>query len=62
MDKAKPTNKKLLLIISAISFLITFKLAQAAIQFNNWPGFYWSVLHVIIVATGSYLALRPKTK
>jgi hypothetical protein len=51
-------NKKLALIVIALTALITFRLLEAAIQQNNWPGFYWSLLHVVIVAGGSYLALR----
>lgn len=56
-DKNK-YNKRLALIILGIAGLLSFRLLDAAIQHNNWPGFYWSLLHVLVVAGGSYLALR----
>lgn len=53
-------NKKLLLTCLILSAIVIFKLALAAIEYNNWRGFYFSTFHVLLVATGSYLALRTK--
>ncbi len=62
MNQGKITNQHLLLIILGISLLVTFRLSQVALETNNWAGFFWSELHLVIVAVGSYLILTKNTK
>jgi uncharacterized membrane protein YqhA len=56
------SNNKLYLIIFIISAIIIFRLSIAAVDFNNWPGFWYSALHVAIVAFGVAYLLRNKSK
>lgn len=53
-------NKKLLRTIFIISALIIARLAYAAVEFQNWRGFFYSSLHVIAVAIFAYIAMHDR--
>lgn len=58
---SKSDNKfqtKLLAFITIISFIVIFRLGLAALESENWQGFWISSVHVLIVAIGSFLALK----
>ena len=56
VDSKKLTKTQLIIQLLAI-FLIA-RLAFAAIDSNNWRGFFYSSLHVIFVAVITYYAIR----
>ena len=51
-------NKNLLLITVAVVLILGLRMLPVAIEQNNWRGFGYSLLHVLIVAIGSFLAIR----
>ena len=53
-------NKNLSLIIVSLVVFLLARLAAAALESENWPGFVFSAIHVLAVAAGAYLALRDK--
>lgn len=55
-----PSNRSLLTVIIGLSVVVTVRLFTTAAKTDNWPGFWYSLLHVVIVAVGSYLALRHR--
>ena len=55
---AKTYNTKLALFAFLMAALVLGKLLITAQETANWPGFFYSSLHVAIVALGTYLALR----
>ena len=44
-------------VIGVVSLVVLLRLAMAAIETDNWMGFFYSVLHVAVVAVGSGIAL-----
>lgn len=55
---ASRSNGQLLLIILGVVALCVFALFLKAYEGNNWPGFWFSIVHVSVVAIGTWLALR----
>ncbi len=55
-------NQKLLLAIVILSGLICLKLYLQASLDANWKGFYFSCLHVAIIALGTFFGLRLSEK
>ncbi|MCB0337115.1 MAG: hypothetical protein KDD62_12445 [Bdellovibrionales bacterium] len=53
-------NKKLLISLLVISLILIVRLFMVATKTNNWPGFWYSSLHVLIVAVGSYYTIKQK--
>ena len=51
-------NQRLAAGIFLLSVVIGLRLFQTGIATDNMAGFYYSLLHVVIVAAGSFLALR----
>lgn len=51
-------NKKLYLVISAISLFLLARLFIEAEATDNWRGFFYSSLHVLIVAFAGLFFLR----
>lgn len=60
MDNATPARilSQVTLVILTIVALCTYALLLKAYEVNNWPGFWFSFAHVVIVGFGSWLALR----
>jgi uncharacterized membrane protein len=61
MNNATPSSKlngQLALTIAAVVALCVYALFFKAFEVNNWPGFWFSVVHVALVALGTWLALR----
>ena len=46
------------LIILTVVALCTYALLIKAYEVNNWRGFWFSFVHVAVVAGGAWLALR----
>jgi uncharacterized membrane protein len=44
-------------VIAGVSALCVYALFFKAYEVTNWPGFWFSVAHVVIVAAGTWLAL-----
>jgi uncharacterized membrane protein len=44
-------------VIAGVTALCVYALFFKAYEVNNWPGFWFSVAHVVIVAIGTWLAL-----
>lgn len=59
MDHLK-FNRMALTIISVLAIGLIFRLIEAATISGNWRGFFYTALHISIVAIGSYLAIRKK--
>jgi len=56
--EAKKFNSRLLAALSLIVAVLGIRLLGAAIETSNWSGFTYSFLHVVVVAIGSYFAVR----
>lgn len=54
-------NKKLLFSLLVISLILVARLLSVAISTDNWPGFWYSTVHVLVVALGSYWAIRRES-
>jgi len=50
-------NSQVITIIIGVVALCVYALFFKAYEVNNWPGFWFSLVHVVIVALGAYLAL-----
>jgi hypothetical protein len=46
------------LVVVTVVVVCTYELLMQAYEVNNWPGFWFSFVHVVIVAVGAWLALR----
>ena len=55
-------NKKLYFIISVLVAFILARLFIEAEATDNWRGFYYSSLHVLIVALAGSIILRTSTR
>jgi uncharacterized membrane protein YqhA len=55
-------NRNLTIIIIVIGSFLFFKLYGAASETNNWRGMFYSVLHIVVVAAGTYFAIRKKAE
>lgn len=53
-------NQRLLWSIVIISVVLIARLLDAAITYNNWPGFFYSLLHILLVAGVSLFTLRRR--
>ncbi len=53
-------NRNLLLTIGILAIVILVKLYSIAVLTANWRGFWYTTLHIVIVAIGSYFALRSR--
>lgn len=51
-------NRKLAAVILVIAIIVSVRLYLEAGVSDNWRGFAYSLLHVIIVGAGSYFALK----
>jgi hypothetical protein len=49
---------RIALFIMAVAVVVFARLFSAAIETENWPGLFYSTLHVVIAAGGAYLAIR----
>jgi hypothetical protein len=54
----KNFEKRLLLAIVALTVVIVFRLGIVGSETGNWRGFWYSVLHVLVVAAATYYFLR----
>ena len=50
--------RRLGLVVLVLSVALTVRLFLVALQTDNWPGFWYSSAHILVVALGTYLALR----
>ena len=50
-------NSQVMMIILGVVAVCTYALFFKAYEVNNWPGFWFSLVHVVIVALGVWLAL-----
>lgn len=59
MNEAPPSLIKgqLAITIVAVVALCIYALFFQAFEVNNWPGFWFSVVHVVLVGLGTWLAL-----
>ncbi len=57
---SKKFNQRLAAGIFLLSAIIGLRLFQSALDTDNMNGFYYSSLHVVLVAVGSFFALRRK--
>jgi hypothetical protein len=46
------------LVTIAVVVVCAYALFFQAYEVNNWPGFWFSLVHVVIVGVGAWLALR----
>ena len=53
-------NQRLAAGLFFLIIAIAVKLFTTAVATNNMRGMYFSLVHVVIVAAGSYLVLREK--
>jgi hypothetical protein len=53
-----PARSHVTLTILAVVALCSYALFFQAYEANNWPGFWFSLAHVVIVGFGAWLALR----
>ncbi len=53
-------NKKLWQILLAIAVILIFRLSIAALDSDNWTGFFYSTLHIVIVGCGAFAALADR--
>ena len=56
------TNSWLLPSILAFAVILIAALYFKALETDNWRGFWFSAVHVAIVAVGAYLALKGLRK
>jgi hypothetical protein len=54
----KRFNANLLVVITVLVLLIGIRLWVAALEQENFRGFFLSITHVLIVAVGSYFSVR----
>ncbi len=52
------TDRQVVYIILGVVVLCVYALFFKAYEVNNWRGFWFSVAHVAVVASGTWLALR----
>lgn len=50
-------NTQVTTIILGVVAVCVYALFFKAYEVNNWPGFWFSLVHVIVVAFGAWLAL-----
>lgn len=53
-------NRNLILVTIALVLVIAARLFVAALETDNWRGFTYSLLHVVIVAVGTYFTIRKR--
>lgn len=51
------TDRQVVLSIVVVVAVCVYSLFFNAYETNNWPGFWFSLAHVVIVALGAWLAL-----
>ena len=49
---------KLLSFVVLLVLILSGRLYIAALETDNWRGFFYSLSHVIIVAVGTYFAIK----
>jgi hypothetical protein len=57
-ETSSRTSTQITLIIFSIVAVCVYALFIKAYEVNNWRGFWFSVVHVVLVGTGAWLALR----
>jgi|LakMenEpi03Aug12_release.lakeMendotaPanAssembly.Ray.scaffolds.fasta_scaffold3885720_1 hypothetical protein len=58
MSDARSFNRNLVFIAGGIIALCAYQLMLTATRTDNWRGAWFSLVHVVIVAVGTVLALR----
>jgi hypothetical protein len=60
MNSSTPsqTDRQVFFTILGVVALCVYALFFKAYEVNNWGGFWFSAAHVVIVAVGTWLALR----
>jgi hypothetical protein len=57
--QSSPTqDRQVLLVAIAVTALVAYKLFEVASQTGNYEGMWFSLLHTLIVAAGTVVALR----
>ena len=51
-------TRSLALVISVVTALVAYRLLITAAETGNYEGFWFSLAHTVIVASGAFLALR----
>ena len=53
-------NKKLLLTVSVLLVLLSSRLVLAAVETNNWRGFLYTEIQLLVLGIGTYFAIRQR--
>lgn len=54
----KTFQKKFILLLVALSIALIFRLALVAETTGNWRGFFYTTIHIVLVAGAAYYLLR----
>lgn len=55
---ATKNSSQVTLVVCAVTLLCIYTLFMKAYEIDNWRGFWFSTVHVVIVACGAWLSLR----